>query len=269
MADSAQGTLARLRALPSRVRALPPWVPDTALALALAALHLWVLIAAGSAGVGGPVLTAPALASVALGNLPLIARRRHPELVLTVIGFSLIATAALQLPAPGYGLLVAVYTLAAWRQTDSAGGTVAIIAGGTLLSLYLADAVRLIPLNALVLLSAWILGDRQRAQRLEVVELERRAAALEAERSSAAALATARERARIAREMHDVVAHGVMAMVAQASAAERLIPGAPERAAEALAEAESAGRASLGEVRRLLGLLRGDEEDAPVRGGVA
>ena len=255
-----RGAMKGGRSVVTRLRDLPHWVPDGLLALCLAALHLWGLLAVAAepsaGGTGG--LTLPAVAGLALSNLPLVARRRRPGLVLTIIGLTLVASAALALPTPGYGLLVAVYTYAAWRSSERAGGTVLTVVVFTAFALYLADAVRLLPLNAVILLTAWVLGDRQRAQRLETAELEQRAAALQAERAAAAALAIARERARIAGELHDVVAHGVMAMVAQASAAERLMPTAPERATAALSDAEATGRTSLADVRRLLGLLRED-----------
>jgi signal transduction histidine kinase len=92
--------------------------------------------------------------------------------------------------------------------------------------------------------------------------LAERARGLEAERDERARLATAQERERIAAELHDVVAHGVSAMVIQAAAARRLVTtgGDPQAGREAIAEVEASGRAALDELRRLLGVLRrGDE----------
>jgi signal transduction histidine kinase len=92
--------------------------------------------------------------------------------------------------------------------------------------------------------------------------LDERAAQLEVQRDERARLAVAQERERIAGELHDVVAHGVSAMVVQASAARRLVTahGDTPVAHEAIAEVEASGRAALDELRRLLGVLRrGDE----------
>jgi signal transduction histidine kinase len=92
--------------------------------------------------------------------------------------------------------------------------------------------------------------------------LAERARSLELEQDERARLAAARERERIAAELHDVVAHGVSAMVIQAAAARRIITtgGDPDAGREAIAEVEGSGRAALDELRRLLGVLRrGDE----------
>jgi signal transduction histidine kinase len=92
-------------------------------------------------------------------------------------------------------------------------------------------------------------------------ELREKAARLEREQQERAKLAVAEERARIAREMHDVVAHNLSVMVVQSSAARRMIDRNPERASEALASVEHTGREALAEMRRMLDMLRGDDED--------
>jgi signal transduction histidine kinase len=97
---------------------------------------------------------------------------------------------------------------------------------------------------------------RQRARRLTAVE--DRAAALEGELEREAELAAAEERARIARELHDVVAHGLSLMVVQAEAAEEMLTRSPEAAALPLHRVQDTGRQALAEMRRLLGVLRTD-----------
>src|SRR5690606_6491429 len=84
---------------------------------------------------------------------------------------------------------------------------------------------------------------------------------LERERENRARIAVAEERARIARELHDVVAHSVSVMVVQASAAQRALRRDPDRSEEALEQVAATGRQSLVELRRLLGLLRGGSDD--------
>jgi signal transduction histidine kinase len=102
---------------------------------------------------------------------------------------------------------------------------------------------------------------RQRALRLTAVE--GRATALEGALEREAELAAAQERARIARELHDVVAHGLSLMVVQAEAAEELLTRSPAAAAQPLHRVQETGRQSLAEMRRLLGVLRTEGDAAP------
>jgi signal transduction histidine kinase len=113
---------------------------------------------------------------------------------------------------------------------------------------------------------AWVLGDSLRTRRAYYAELEERAARLEREREAQAKVAVAAERARIARELHDVVAHNVSVMVVQADGAAYVLDTAPEQSREALATISDTGRQALAEMRRLLGVLRTGE---PARAGDA
>ena len=92
--------------------------------------------------------------------------------------------------------------------------------------------------------------------------LEDRAARLERERDAQAQIAAAAERARIARELHDVIAHNVSVMVVQADGASYALDRSPERARQALGAIASTGRQALAEMRRMLGVLRSDDERA-------
>ncbi|WP_176993614.1 sensor histidine kinase [Nonomuraea jiangxiensis] len=112
----------------------------------------------------------------------------------------------------------------------------------------------------LVLAFAWGTGVRSRTERLLLAR--RRAEDLEREQHQRTALATAAERARLAREMHDVVAHGLSVMVAQAQAAVAAQRRNPELSAQAMREVVTVGRSSLAEMRQLLGVLRGCSEGA-------
>jgi signal transduction histidine kinase len=93
-------------------------------------------------------------------------------------------------------------------------------------------------------------------------ELREKASRLERDQAEQQKLAVAEERARIAREMHDVVAHNVSVMVVQASAARRMIDHDPGRAREALTSVEQTGREALAEMRRMLDVLRVEDERA-------
>jgi len=114
-------------------------------------------------------------------------------------------------------------------------------------------------------LIAWVLGDSVRYRRAYYAALEDRAARLEAERDAQAQVAAATERARIARELHDVVAHNVSVMVVQADGASYALDNDPGKAKEALAAIAATGRQALAEMRRLLGVLRHDDGTDPGR----
>ncbi|MFJ4713266.1 sensor histidine kinase [Streptomyces sp. NPDC088785] len=108
---------------------------------------------------------------------------------------------------------------------------------------------------------AWVLGDSLRTRRAYLAELEERAARLEKEREAQSKVAVAAERARIARELHDVVAHNVSVMVVQADGAAYVLDAAPDQAKKALETISGTGRQALAEMRRLLGVLRTGERE--------
>jgi signal transduction histidine kinase len=110
---------------------------------------------------------------------------------------------------------------------------------------------------------AWVLGDSLRTRRAYFAQLEERATRLEQEREAQAKVAVAAERARIARELHDVVAHNVSVMVVQADGAAYVLDASPDTAKQALETISSTGRQALAEMRRLLGILRtGEHQEA-------
>lgn len=107
----------------------------------------------------------------------------------------------------------------------------------------------------------WLAGRALRERRLQADHLEDLAARLEIEREERARLAVAEERSRIARELHDVIAHSVSVMVVQSQAAQRLLEGEQDEARQALSSIETTGRQALVEMRRLLGVLRRTDAD--------
>jgi signal transduction histidine kinase len=163
-------------------------------------------------------------------------------------------------------VLVILFTLASHARTRRVS---AIALGTVLVGAYAAAAaaVAIHPggregvalssqLTALMsIVVAFVLGDSVRGRRDQVRVLQQRAADLEREQQQRAALATAAERARITRELHDVVAHSLSVMVAQAQAAVAAQQRHPERTTLAMQEVVTVGRASLAEMRRLLGAL--------------
>jgi DNA-binding NarL/FixJ family response regulator/signal transduction histidine kinase len=116
-------------------------------------------------------------------------------------------------------------------------------------------------LIAFYLLAAWFVGRSLRARNALNVALREKTLRLDAEREETARAEVRAERARVARELHDVVAHGVSVMVVQAGGARRMVRADPERAREALDAVEASGRQALDELRRLVGVMRpGDAE---------
>ena len=242
---------------------------DVALALGLA-VHAqieiwWPAVALGGADSGGVkvVLVPTALAA----TLPLAWRRRFPFAVLCVVIGALSAQALLTVPVDGMSglvaLVVAVYSVAAHaeRTRALAGLALALVAGAALIANDLAD----LPFDVFVIGAPWLAGYALRAARLRARELETLTAELASEREERARLAVAAERTRIARELHDVVAHSVSTMVVQAEAGDTLLVEHPQRAGEAFVAIQTTGRQALTEMRRLLGLLRqGDRELALV-----
>jgi signal transduction histidine kinase len=107
---------------------------------------------------------------------------------------------------------------------------------------------------------AWVAGDSMRYRREYYIRLEDRAERLERERDAQAQIAAAAERARIARELHDVVAHNVSVMVVQADGATYALDQDPEAARKALTAISQTGRTALTEMRRMLGVLRSADE---------
>ena len=112
--------------------------------------------------------------------------------------------------------------------------------------------------------SAWVLGDSMGTRRAYSAALEERAVRAERERDAQAQIAVAAERARIARELHDVIAHNLSVMVAQADGGAYAFDATPERSRQALQQIGRTGRQALSEMSSLLGVLRTDPEAAPL-----
>jgi signal transduction histidine kinase len=108
---------------------------------------------------------------------------------------------------------------------------------------------------------AWAVGVVQQRRTVQAEVAEERARQAEREREAAARIAAAEERTRIARELHDIVAHTVSVMVLQVGAVRRRLPAAHAEDADALRDVERTGRTALAEMRRLLGALRREDED--------
>jgi signal transduction histidine kinase len=116
---------------------------------------------------------------------------------------------------------------------------------------------------------AWVVGDNLGTRRAYTHELELRAERLEREQQAEAARAVAEEQARIARELHDVIAHNVSVIVVHAAAGRDAFDERPQRAREALETIEATGRSALAELRRLLNAVRDRNPDYEPQPGLA
>jgi signal transduction histidine kinase len=244
-------------------------IADVAMAVVLAACVLGVasLGVAGSSIGAGP-LTPVSAALILTQTLPLAIRRRRPVLVLvvTLAGIGLYSLLGYVEAGGNFGVLVALYTVAAHSDRRTATICGALTALGILLVFanYAGNQPRIAEgmLGVYVEYSAaWVFGTYLQGRRQDIQMLRERTTRLEDQRGERARLAVAEERARIARELHDVVAHHVSVMVVQAGAARRVAASDQASARAAMAAVESAGRTALSEMRRMLEVLRADEPD--------
>jgi signal transduction histidine kinase len=224
--------------------------------LLLAASEVWL---ARQLHVGvGPVVVQVALVA------PLIWRRTHPSLVFMVIAAVALAQWLLsyRLIADG-ALLVALYTVAAHQSRFRAVTAAAVVEVGVIIESargVLGDTwiKSLVFLSGLVM-AAVLLGITVRIWNDYLSWLVERAERLELERDQQTRLAAAAERARIAREMHDVVAHSISVMVTLADGAAAVGPANPASTSETLGEVSATGRQALTDMRRMLGVLRAED----------
>ncbi|WP_344356847.1 sensor histidine kinase [Streptomyces gobitricini] len=207
--------------------------------------------------------------------LALALRRLAPEKTLLLVAAVGVAQLALDIhinPAD-FAMLVVIYTVAAQGDGPRWASRLALVGGVCAAPLAqlrwpegnisTAGKVFFTVVMTVPFVLAWVLGDSMRTRRAYFDQLEERASRLEREREAQAKVAVAAERARIARELHDVVAHNVSVMVVQADGAAYVLDASPEQAKQALETISGTGRQALAEMRRLLGILRtGEPQDS-------
>jgi signal transduction histidine kinase len=168
--------------------------------------------------------------------------------------------------------LASAFLLGNLRDNVKGGVGLAIVSGSILVVIHNipgAETTSAMIFISLRFVAAWVAGYALRERSVQAEAAEMRALMAEREREAAARIAVAEERARIARELHDVVAHSMSVMVLQIGAVRHKLPGGLEDDREALGRVEQAGRTALTEMRHLLGAMRseGDEvELAPQPG---
>ncbi len=207
---------------------------------------------------GGPAAVAFDVAFA----VPLLWRSRWPfPVFLLIAGLAFVQWLIGTRVLGDVALLIAFYTVASREDRRTALTAAAILQFGVILALaqwFHGSHIRsFVGLTGLVA-AAGILGRNIRNRRQLLESLHERAARLELERDQQGRLAAAAERARIARELHDVVAHNLTVMIALADGAAYTLRDAPDEAQAALETASGTGRRALAEMRRLLGVLRDD-----------
>ena len=244
------------------------------LALVLVAwtqIDLWGHAPAGLRVAGGRGVLAVLLLFVVA---PLAMRRRSPSSTLALAAASLVVASTVVRHSTGVpvevflALLIAFYSVGAHcderRAPFGAALALAVIAAVDLARPgFFNGGHSARPAAWLAFAIAWLVGRDMRRRRQHVTVLQSRAARLEREREEKAQLAVSEERARIARELHDIVAHGVSVIVAQARAGPHLVHD-PERTAGVFRAIESSGRDALVELRRLLGILRSEDQQLAI-----
>lgn len=234
-------------------------------------------------------------------SAPLAWRRRYPEVIAVVVAVAVIVMVTARVPELlmyNIALFIAIYSVGAWAPNRRRALVVRILIvvamfvwlglvlvgqiadppefgeleGAALESVLLALSLISIVTNLLFFAGAWWFGERAWHAARERAVLEERTSELGRERELRAEQAIALERVRIARELHDVVAHHVAVMGIQAGAARRVLGSDPATAADALEAVEGSARTAVDELHGLLTTLRSDEtasETAPATVGLA
>jgi signal transduction histidine kinase len=247
------------RRLGDWARGLPPLVVDAVLAIAS---YLTIVVDA----VLDDRLEWWVVVLAAVNTVPLLWRRRYPLLVTVIVGLGTawldLAYQLIEIPA---AQLVATYTFAALspplkRMIGVVGTVIGVAASITVPG---DELLNLTP-NAIMFVVAYALGTSARARRARIEMLEERARRLAEEQEAAAV----RERQRIAREMHDILAHSMGLVVVQAEAGPVAVRSDPDKAEEVFDTISVTAREALAQLRRTLSVLRGDEPDRQPQPGL-
>jgi signal transduction histidine kinase len=245
----------------TRVSASHPFTTDLAIALGIATLSVLGLASQHRLGTVSVVFCGALCA-------PLLLRRASPRVCFTAIASIAFAQWLLAEPQPAdAAVLVALYWVALEAKLAEVVAAAAVVEAGAIMA-----AVRWSPSEAVkvwvglsgLMVASSVLGVTIRQRRALLLSLQEKAARLEFERDQEGRLGAAAERARIAREMHDIVAHNLSVMIALADGATYTMNTAPERAAQATERVSATGREALVEMRRLLGVLREDSSEHPL-----
>jgi signal transduction histidine kinase len=207
---------------------------------------------------------------VVLAVAPIAWRQAHPIAVTMVVTVAQVVASFADVFGPEFlGVVIALYSLGAHatgRRRTHALITVAALTSTLFFAGLLVEelTVGLLLSTTILLITAFVLGDNLRRRRDAADALQERLERAERERELMAREHVHAERARIARELHDIVAHSVSAMVIQAGAARRNLAHSPESVEAALRNIEHAGREAMNELRSVLGVLRRSETEGTI-----
>jgi signal transduction histidine kinase len=259
MQDIAGVTRVGIRGRPGRIHVLGDWM----LVAAVALLHLFN----PRIGPGGPeqqtsiLLGVVWLGLVLVQSVPLLWRRRRPAVVLAVVSAAWVVAQVVFGPSAPFGLWVALYSvivLATRRMAEVGAAAATVVVAALELAhvardrLRLEDALPMVVVTLVVGIVGFVVADR----RTRSAVLRDRAEFLEREREALSRQAAAEERLRIARELHDLVAHSLTTIAIQSSTGRLALPQHPDVAQRALATIETTSRDASREMRQLLGVLR-------------
>ncbi|MFC9814618.1 sensor histidine kinase [Streptomyces virginiae] len=248
-----------------RLRAARPWVVDLGLTVLVQLAVTMPFVLPREPGL--PPVTWAAYAATTLSVVPLVWRRHRPVLVLVAIllvgGVYRVAMDGPGQPLP-YAGLMAFYTVALQcpGRVRAAVGAGSVVAVGASVGLGTGTA-RELSFTLFCAGAAYALGRLQYTRQAYTAAVEDRAAQLERANRIEAEQAVARERARIAREMHDILSHAVSIMIVQAEAGPVAVRRAPERAEAAFEAISETGREAMAQLRTMLGVLREADGPAP------
>ncbi|PSJ24826.1 sensor histidine kinase [Streptosporangium nondiastaticum] len=247
-----------------RIRIRSPWAVDALITAVVQVAVTIPFVVPRSADV--PPATWAFYVMTTLSVLPLLWRSRAPLtclLAITLAGFVYLPMDGPGQPMP-YSPLVAIFTVAA--QGGARQRQVTIAAGLPLVALAVAlrtNTAREYLFAFFLFTMVYVLGVLARTRQAYTRAVEARAAALERDREREAERAAERERARIAREMHDVLSHAVSLMVVQAEAGPLVVRSDPDRAEAAFDAIAGAGRDAMVQLRRMLGVLKEEPGEGP------
>ena len=240
--------------------------PDAALAAALIAIGIVELMLAGEEGVRATMPVQLPAVVVICGAV--VAWRRRPLVAALVLSVGIgILSSAQEEPAATteiVAIVLVAFGSGAGLPLRRALLALVLVYGGLLVHLVAIGTPEDALWIGVFIVPAWFFGRLMRERRTRIEELERLTEELERSREEQARLAVAAEQARIAREMHDIVAHAVSLMTIQAAGGERVAERDPARAREVFGVIREAGSEALGELRRMLGVLRGEGADGGV-----
>ncbi|MDP9075153.1 MAG: histidine kinase dimerization/phosphoacceptor domain-containing protein, partial [Actinomycetota bacterium] len=256
---------------------------DTIVAIAIFALGVLSVRIFFDLGTANPhnFRFATGVAVMAVLTLPLALRRRWPPVSLVCVTVAILGYTVFGISEQGIiptAAFIAIYSVGAYCQPRVANlvraACITVMFGDLMWTLLfrqldlghseaseLGAGLLSVGSNLFFFIAAWVIGDVARTASLRAREVAARNAELQLAQQVIAEQAVLDERVRIAREVHDVVAHHVSVMGVQAGAARRVMGRSPERAAEVLSGIESSSRQAVAELQRLLGFLRSEGHD--------